>query len=319
MSPKWLIGILLLAFVGCKEKKKDLEGSAPVKFKDIFEAYNTVTPPITIYDTSVQRLTDTTHIGYKALAQFIPDSVLKKYVAADSKKTAIKPLGKIVKDNETYLLTSFTQNKKIKLGAFVFDKKEKYLANLLLLNTAIADDYSHAVNINREPTFILSSERVAKEKLMYTRNGMAYTDGAKDFISVINESNENTKLANEILNPIDTFARANKFSGDYVQDKKNFISIRDGKNADNYLFFIHFEKNDGQCVGELKGNMMIHHGNKAIYKQNGDACVIDFSFNGNEIEIKEQGSCGNHRGVRCAFNDTYIKKKEAKKPSPKKK
>ena len=51
---------------------------------------------------------------------------------------------------------------------------------------------------------------------------------------------------------------------------------------------------------------------KAIYKESGDPCVIDFVFRDNEVEVKEQGSCGNHRGIKCFFDDTYRKKKEPK-------
>ena len=50
----------------------------------------------------------------------------------------------------------------------------------------------------------------------------------------------------------------------------------------------------------------------AIYSEGGDPCVIDFYFEGNEVVVKEKGSCGNRRGMNCFFDDTYIKKKEAK-------
>jgi len=48
----------------------------------------------------------------------------------------------------------------------------------------------------------------------------------------------------------------------------------------------------------------------AQFTQSGDPCIIDFRFDGNEISLKEQGSCGNHRGIKCFFNDSFIKKKE---------
>ena len=35
----------------------------------------------------------------------------------------------------------------------------------------------------------------------------------------------------EVINPIDTFARKNKFSADYVKDKMNIVSIRDERKA----------------------------------------------------------------------------------------
>ncbi len=50
----------------------------------------------------------------------------------------------------------------------------------------------------------------------------------------------------------------------------------------------------------------------AVFIENGDPCVIDFTFKLNQVQVKEQGSCGSHRGIKCFFNDTYTKPKEAK-------
>jgi hypothetical protein len=147
---------------------------------------------------------------------------------------------------------------------------------------------------------------------MYTRNGWAFND-AGIFMVVINDSNEDLKKRNEIINPIDTLPIKNKLSGDYVRDKKNFISIRDGKDPNNYLFFIYFEKNGGNCVGELKGDLQLRDKTNAQYKESGDPCVIDFRFEGSRLVVKEQGSCGNHRGIKCFFDDSYTKKNPPKK------
>ena len=132
---------------------------------------------------------------------------------------------------------------------------------------------------------------------------------------VVNDSNEDPQKFT-VINPIDTLPKKNKFSGDYVQNKKNYISIRDSKKANAYQFFIHFEKNEGSCTGELKGEFKMKDANTAIFSENGDPCKIDFHFEGTEITLKEQGSCGNHRGIKCFFDDTFVKKKEA---HPKKK
>ena len=48
------------------------------------------------------------------------------------------------------------------------------------------------------------------------------------------------------------FPSTNKFSGDYIADKRNYISVRDGKNALTYAFFIHFEKNNGNMCRRIK-------------------------------------------------------------------
>lgn len=310
---KWLFITCTICFFACKEHKPDLSGEAPVKVNDFVAAFKPLTLPYVIADTNLAKASDTTVISAKVLSQFIPDSVLSKYVHGD-KKTIIKPIGRINKDKdrESYLLVSIAQSKKTRLIVFVLDKKNKYVTDKQLLNTADADDYIHSVSINREPTFLIIKEKLnAAKQLMYTRIGWAYNT-AGVFMVVINDSNEDLKKTNTIINPIDTLPRKNKLSGEYVENKRNFISIRDGKNANTYLFFIHFEKKDGTCIGELKGDLKMKDATKGIYNQSGDPCIIDFTFEGNQITLKEQGSCGNKRGIDCLFDDTFIKKKEAK-------
>lgn len=318
MRKAWLAVFILLSLLSCKEKKTSVSGDAPVKTNDFIAAFPAITLPFQAADTSLLRLTDTTLISHKVLTQFIPDSIVNLFAGKEA-KTKIHPLGRIDKGAEVYLLTTFSHNKKAKLVAFVMDKKNKYITNLPLLSTNNDDGHSHNVSINREPTFTISRERISSEnQLQYTRNGYAYNDGAKAFIAVINETNEDSHKNTDIINPIDTLPRKNKYSGEYAADKKNFISVRDGRNASTYQFFLHFEKNEGQCTGELKGTLTMRDDHKAVFHENGDPCVIDFTFSNTDITVKEQGSCGNHRGMRCQFNDTYHRKKE-KKPAAKKK
>ena len=46
------------------------------------------------------------------------------------------------------------------------------------------------------------------------------------------------------------------------------------------------------------------------YANTGDPCGLAFTFKGSEVIVKENGSCGNYRDIKCFFNDTYTKKKE---------
>ena len=302
------IGILIL--LGCKEKKIDLSGEAKVKTKDFLAAFPIIQTPYTVADTNLNKISDTLSIGVKAMIQFIPDSVILNIV--DDKKVSIYSIGKIVKDNESYLLAKFAFKKNGALYCIVFDKKNKFLSYKHFLNTNNADDYVHIVSINREPTFTIGKEKMNEEiqLLQYSRVGWAFNSESNSFYTVVTETNEDEKKNNTVLNPIDTLPKKNKLSGNYVKDNKNFISLRDGKNTSNYLFFIHFEKNNGNCVGELKGELQMKTPTKAVYSENGDVCVIDFTFSGSELVVKEQGSCGNHRGIKCFFNDTFIRKKE---------
>ncbi|MEO8172734.1 MAG: hypothetical protein ABI581_06610 [Sediminibacterium sp.] len=305
-----LLLLLLLTIVwGCKEKKVDLSGETPVKISDFLAAFPKLTPPFAAADTNINKVDDTTTIGYKAMLQFFPDSSLTPIVG-NNKKLIIRPVGIIEKDKESYLLANFITSKKItKLAVFVLDKKNKYLASKELLSNAHADEYEYALSVNREPTFLISKQKMGKENTMqYSKTGWVYSSSSGIFMVVINDTNEDPQKTS-VINPIDTFPKKNKFSGDYVQNKKNYISVRDTKKPGVYQFFIHFDK-DGGCTGELKGEFKMKDANTALFEQQGDPCVIDFNFDGNEISVKEKGTCGNHRGMKCFFDDTFIKKKE---------
>ncbi|MDI9364860.1 MAG: hypothetical protein QM541_07910 [Flavobacterium sp.] len=315
---QWITLLLVLAIIGCKDKKVDLSGNAPVKPKEFVNAFPILNFPFTVADTNLAKIGDSTIISAAVLQQFVPDSAVNILVNT-RKKYLVHPIGRIEKKSENYLLGKVIQNKKTLVVAFVFDKKNKFLNAKAVFENYTNDGYLHTLSINREPTFFISKEKVTTDtkQLFFSRVGWVYGSDNM-FMVVMNDTNEDTKKSNEIINPIDTLPKANKLSGDYVQDKKNYISVRDGKYPNTYVFFIHFEKKKGTCVGELKGEFKMKDAKTAVYNQGGDPCVINFSFAGNDITLKEKGSCGNRRGMQCFFDDTFTKKKEAKTSKKKK-
>lgn len=311
---KSLFGCLLfLLAAACKDEPVSLSGEAPVDIKDFVAAFPQIDVPLRITDTNFVKMADTTLISYTVFSQFIPDSILQGIINKKAKKFTIHPVGKIQKENELYLLTNFTQNKKTTLFTFLLNKENKYLGNLELLQQGNKDGYQHYVSITSEPTFIISREKTNfSNETFYTRNGYAYNNSSGNFIALMNDSNEDLKRINEIINPIDTLPRKNKFSGDYTKDKRNSISLRDGATADKYAFFIHFEKNGGDCTGELKGTLIMRDAKHGYFQESGNPCVIDFTFEGRMVTVKEQGNCGNHRGIKCFFDDSFTRKKESR-------
>jgi hypothetical protein len=309
------MGLLLVVFIACGDSKNSLSGDSPVDVADFIEAFPVMTLPATLYDSALHKLGDTTSISYAVFTQFIPDSSLSS-VLQGSKAASIRPIGQIERDEERYLLSKFVEQKQVTVGVFVFDKKNKFLGGRTLISNKQKDDYRHFVSINREPTFTVSREKIKNNQLVYTRTGLAFNKDA-GFMVIANESNEDARKLDSVINPIDTFKKLNKLSGDYLKDKKNFISLRDGRNANTYLMFIHIEKS-ADCGGELKGEMMMKDDRTGQYTATGDPCVINFRFSGSQIVMKEEGSCGNHRGIKCFFDDTYTKKKDPK-PRAKKK
>lgn len=316
---RFFLPVLLILFVGsCKNKTADLSGDEKISAEDFFKAFRGLKLPLIIQDSALKRFGDTTVISKTVFEQFIPDSAVTTFEQQLGKNLVIQPAGIIHKKEKDFLLAKFTSNKKIQLGVFVFDDKHKYMAAYPLLNNLGKDNYNYSMSITEEPTFIFKREKFTPANTsVYSRNGYAYSAAANAFMEVLHDSNEDTARNNEIINPIDTLPATNRYSGDYLGDKRNFISVRDGKNAVTYTFFIHFEKSNATCTGELKGMMTLTGEKTAVFTESGDPCVINFKFSGSTIKITEEGNCGNHRGITCPFDFSFKKKSPAKKKTNK--
>ena len=305
--------LILLAFIGCAETKTDLSGNTPLKINDFNAAFKNIELPIRINDTNLVAFTDTIKIGRKALAQFLPDSVVDAIAPKLIKNSSIFTVGKIEKETEYYLLLNNKDAKKQTVSVIAFSKKNVFLGYQILTQFDLTQKgsqfYGKTLLINKEPTFLIEENKLDPEQgLTNEKKGWAYTEQGFRLIYLDANIKPEQKA---ILNPIDTLPTVNTYSGDYARDKKNFISLRDFGNANKYQFFLHFEKKDGTCVGELKG-LLNFNKNQATYSEKGDPCTIQFTITGNVIKIKEDGNCGNHRNMTCYFNDSYDKKRKAK-------
>ena len=146
------------------------------------------------------------------------------------------------------------------------------------------------------------------------KNVYVLNEPAKSFLLIMTDALD--EQAMELINPIESFSKKNKFSGDYVKSKSNLVSIRDNKKPDRMTFFVHFEKKNN-CVGELKGEAGFTAANTAIYHSSGDPCVLRFNFSSSSVTVTEMEGCGSHRGLDCVFEGTFPKKKEPKKKETK--
>ena len=138
--------------------------------------------------------------------------------------------------------------------------------------------------------------------MSYKRNVYFYNSDANTFTLIFTEPN--TDIIENIINPIDTLPAKAKFTGDYIKDKKNFISVRDGRNASEILFFIHFETEDN-CTGELKGTAKFVSPTIARYKEPNNPCALELSFVNNRAAMKETGGCGSYRDIKCFFEGSF--------------
>ena len=311
MNKCWLLAIVLFAF-SCGEKKPSSSDNKPAQATDFFALFPKLKLPFDTWDTSLTRIADTVAMSSDEVHRFIPDAVFDSLLLKKNVPLTIHPVGKIEKGSELYLLLTAKAGKKTTLLSFLFADSSRhtkqYISHLSLISDVNSDGYTHSVSINTEPTFTITKDKTVNDQYSYTKTGFAYNSDSKNFIEVINESNEKGKKNTEIINPIDTLTKTFKYSGNYEKDKTNFISVRDGNTPNKYTFFLHFEKNKGACTGELKGILTLVDATKAVFQQSGDPCVIDFTFEKNSVKVKERGSCGNHRGITCMFDDSYRKK-----------
>ncbi len=305
----WLLFFVIL-LAACKSKKVSLAGDDPVEVGDFIDFFPDTKLPYVVADSNLlKKEKDSLLISYKVFTQFVPDTILHKIFGKNA-KPKIYPMGKATGE-ETYLFAKTLSGDKRTALLLSFDKKNQFIAAMPLLSL----DQSAAT----QQAGILDS-RYTITKTVYRKNAdgninegkevYVLNNGAKNFMLIMTDALE--EKATELTNPIDTVSRKQKYTADYGTGKMNLISIRDGRKNDRLSFFIHFEKNNGECTGELKGEAIIKSPSLAEYRQGGDPCILQFRFTSSSVTVKEVEGCGSRRGLRCSFDGTYPRKKETK-------
>ena len=312
---------LLGLFISCGHKKStSANPDEIVDVSDFVDIFHPVSLPYNFSDSVLKHHLKDSLITNKTFQRFVPDSVITARFGK-TVKPKIYAVGKVpVKKGETYLFVKAITPAKKLLYVICLDKENKFAAAMPLINTD--PDQPASWNAGMDAKYTISTTRqhkAADGQTLFSKWVYVYND-AGVFTLILTESNEaKPKSVQAVINPIDTLSRKHKFTGDYIQDKRNFVSFRDGKNSSYVLFFVHFEKDNGECKGELKGQAKFSSPETAQYRSNGDPCTIEFYFKENTVRLKEIEGCGNHRDIKCFFDGSYTKRKEAKaKPSKKK-
>ena len=312
----WVL-LLVLFILGCSNKKNSGDEGSVMDVQDFFGFFKTVKLPYIIGDTSFSRLSrDTPIIQTEIFAQFVGDTLLSKYFG--NVKPKIYPAARVsAKKAETYLFAKAVSGSKKVAYLLVFDKENTYKAALPLM--VVDNDPATLQTASMDGRYTIAINRQRKKPngdLGYKREAYVYNNIGV-FTLILTESNDDITVTADIVNPIDTLPRKNKYSGDYFVDKRNFVSVRDGRKPTELRFFVHFEKSKGTCKGELRGEAAVTKPNIALYSESGDPCVLEFTFTANTLSMKEVQGCGNYRGIKCFFEGVYPRKKEKSKPSKK--
>jgi len=299
---------------GCKSKKPSLAGDEPIEIADFIDFFPEAKLPYQVGDTTLlKREKDSLLISGKVFSQFVPDSILEKTFGKTA-RPKLYPLARVKGGNETYLFVkALSADKRV---AFVlgFDKKQVFLAGMPVLRLDQEVPTQQAATIDTRFTITKTISRKNKDgSVSEGKDVYVLNNDAKNFNLIVTDALDDKR--EELINPIDTFSRKQKFTADYGNGKLNIVSIRDGRKADQLNFFIHFEKNNGECSGELKGEAVLRSNGIAEYHEAGDPCGLQFHFTAGAVVVKELEGCGAHRGLRCAFDGTYIRKKDLK-PKP---
>jgi hypothetical protein len=315
-----ILTIALALVVSCKNKKTSMKDEEAVEVSDFVDFFPEVKLPFELTDTTLLRKeSDSMLIGNKVFAQFIPDTVLTN-VFGKTARPRLYSLGRArEKGKETYLFVKAVQGLKRVVYLITFDDENRYLNSMPIIRSGFDTWTNNYASLDKKFQITTYSEKTAGGEVQhFKRNIYVFNSGANIFTLILTEPNEEAIAT--IINPIDTLPHKHKFSGDFVKDKKNFISFRDGKNESELLFFVHFEKDKGECTGELKGTAKIISAKVARHQEVGNPCTIEFTFNPSNVVMKEIGGCGSYRDIKCFFEGTFPRKKEpAAKPSKKKK
>lgn len=307
----------LALLTGCKHKKKpSLAGEEPVEVSDFIDFFQPVNFSYQLSDTVLQKKEkDSLLISYKIFTQFVPDSILHK-VYGKGVKPKIYALGKAtVPKAETYLFVKTITADKKAVFILAFDAKQQFITGMAALRPDNNNATAQSVVMDRKYTIT---------KTVVLKNADGTTSEGKD-VYVLNADSKSFMLimtdalndkVTELINPIDTLPRKHKLAADYGTGKMNLVSIRDGRKNDRLTFFIHFEKNNGECTGELKGEAFLKSPTTAEYREEGDPCILKFNFSSTSVSLHEE-NCGSRRGMQCSFDGSFGRKKWIKPVPPK--
>jgi hypothetical protein len=305
------LGLVLLLFA-CKDKKRALQAGDIVTAADFVAFYPEVHLPYMVADTMLlKKPNDSMAIDLKTFSQFIPDSTWRKDFGKNA-TPKFYALGRTAeKEKESYLFTEVVTGSKRVAYLACFNNDHKFLKAMPLVRTGF-DHYTSAYGL-LDSKFQISTYRETKKAggdVVFKRNIYFYDRNGDNFTLIVTEPNED--IIQDVVNPIDTMQSSHKYAGDYVENARNYISIRDGKSASEIVFFVHFEKNEGKCIGELKGAARFVSPTVAQFVKSDNPCSLEFVFAGSKITMKEKGGCGSYRDIQCFFNGTYWKKKTSK-------
>jgi hypothetical protein len=304
-----LLVLVLIGLIDCKRHKKpSLSGEDPVEVSDFIEFFP-IAPAFQFTEKDLDKKDkDSLLISYKVFTQFVPDTLLAKNFGRGIRPKIYSMVRVQVPKEENYLFVKTIYGSKKIAFLLSFDKKQKFVAGMPILIPDQNPETTQISGIDRKFSIFKTVQRKNSDSSVNEgKEVFILNKEARNFMLILTDQLD--EKPTELINPLDTLPRKNKLSADYSTDKMNLVSIRDGRKPDRFNFFIHFEKQKGECIGELKGEAKLRSATVAEYRTGADPCVLQFIFTSSVVTIKEIEGCGSHRGSKCVFEGSYPRKK----------
>lgn len=302
---------VLIVLAACKGDKKAEENEEGFTYNKFSEAFKTASVPFQLSDTFFLKNKDTATIKEANFSSFVPDSIKNKIFGKGSKVKYV-PLYKIEAPKaESYFVVKAMSNKTKAALLFVFNTEGQFDAVFPFLipdnddATSQSSSIDKSYSVSRNVTLKRSNDLNAEGKDVY-----AYSKEAKQFVLIMTDPLDERSI--DLVNPIDTLSKQHKFAGDYSKNKRNIVSVRDGRKPNLLTVFVHIEQKEGTCTGELKGDAEITSATTAVFRQPGDPCILQLTFSSSSVKLSEVEGCGSKRGLECAFDGSFSKKKAPK-------
>lgn len=302
-----LFSLALFVIAACNNEKTSTEEKA-YTYDEFAESFKKATLPFTLSDTGFLKNTDTAAIRDKDFIALLQVSAVTEVFGKGAKVKFI-PLWKIEGPaEEAYFIIKAQTNRKKAALVVIFDKdhQSKTGFNFLVPDVDPATMQTSVIDKNYSITKTVVKKNndgtMSEGKDVYV-----YEKATRNFTLVMTDPLDEKAL--ELVNPIDTLSKKHKLAGDYVKDKKNIVSIRDGRKPDLLTVFIHIEKGT-DCAGEIKGDATITSPTTAVYRQGGDPCILQLNFGGSSVRLTELEGCGSRRGLDCKFDGSFPRKKQ---------
>lgn len=309
------LGLFCLA---CNADKKAEEETSDT-YEKFAASFKNASLPFQLSDTFLLKNKDTASLRGANYSSFLEDSVISKLFAKGAKVKYI-PLWKVdLPEGGKYFIVKTEGARKKAAFVLVFDKNNQFNTSFPFL-VPDADATTNQVSVIDKSYSITKniSRKRPNDVMAEGKDVFAYDKEHGSFVLVMTDPLDERNL--ELINPIDTLSKTHKLAGDYSKDKKNIVSVRDGRRANFLTIFIHID-NGADCSGEIKGDATITSPTTAIFQQPGDPCILQLNFSGSTVKLSEVEGCGSRRGLDCSFNGSFTRKKQSipktKKPAKK--